>query len=248
MKTLTSAILFAVLTSTAFAQNLSVPGTYSSSTGYSKILTNSSTSNFGIGTSAPDALLHVSGADLKVSHNTFPKINVRLDAMAEPAIIFRRWTGTADVSHTAKIGQFFIGAGEYALGFGLGAFNGATLPTTHAMTIRLNGNVGIGTDDPGSYKLAVNGSINAAEVKVTATIPGPDYVFEKDYKLPTLGEIESYITKNKHLPEVPSAKEMEENGLQLGEMNLLLLKKIEELTLYMIEQQKRIEQLETKVK
>ena len=68
-----------------------------------------------------------------------------------------------------------------------------------------------------------------------------DYVFEKNYKLTPLEDIKTYIDQNKHLPEVPSAKEMEKNGVQLGEMNMLLLKKIEELTLYVIEQNKKME-------
>ncbi|MBY0435313.1 MAG: hypothetical protein K2U26_14495 [Cyclobacteriaceae bacterium] len=89
--------------------------------------------------------------------------------------------------------------------------------------------------------LAVKGRVHANEVKVDLSVPGPDYVFEKDYKLPPLNEIKSYIDEHKHLPEVPSAKEMEKNGVQLGEMNMLLLKKVEELTLYLIEQQKQNE-------
>ena len=68
----------------------------------------------------------------------------------------------------------------------------------------------------------------------------PDYVFTNDYKLKTLTEVEEYIKKNNHLPEIPSAKEIEKNGLMLAEMNMSLLKKIEELTLYSIEQNKKI--------
>ena len=83
--------------------------------------------------------------------------------------------------------------------------------------------------------LAVKGQVYANEVKVDLSVPGPDYVFEKDYKLTSLEEIKNYIDQNKHLPEVPSAAAMEKNGVQLGEMNMLLLKKIEELTLYSIE-------------
>ncbi|WP_420319187.1 hypothetical protein [Ekhidna sp.] len=100
------------------------------------------------------------------------------------------------------------------------------------------GNVGIGTTTP-SHKLEVNGTIRSQEVKVEAT-NWPDYVFEPDYNLRTLEETEAYIQSNKHLPEIPSAKEMEANGVQLGEMNMLLLKKIEELTLHTIEQEKRL--------
>jgi hypothetical protein len=107
---------------------------------------------------------------------------------------------------------------------------------------RSDGNVGIGTMAPDA-KLAVNGQVHATEVRVTTNVPGPDYVFEKDYKLTSLEEIKNYIDQNKHLPEIPSAKEMEKNGVQLGEMNMLLLKKIEELTLYVIDQNKKIDDL-----
>jgi hypothetical protein len=100
-----------------------------------------------------------------------------------------------------------------------------------------SGNVGIGTTNPDA-KLAVKGTIHAEEVKVDLQIPGPDYVFEPTYQLPSLTEIENYIKTNKHLPEVPSAKEMETNGINLSEMNMLLLKKVEELTLHLIEMQK----------
>lgn len=109
--------------------------------------------------------------------------------------------------------------------------------------VRDGGKVGIGTGSP-DEKLTVKGTIHSEEVKVDLTVPGPDYVFESDYNLRSLEETEEYIQTNKHLPEIPSAKEMEANGVQLGEMNMLLLKKIEELTLYIIEQEKRIQKLE----
>ena len=107
------------------------------------------------------------------------------------------------------------------------------------MAITTIGNVGIGTTSPDAM-LAVAGQIHAQEVKVSVTVPGPDYVFENNYHLTPLDSIKTYINQNKHLPDVPTAKEMEKNGVQLGEMNMLLLKKIEELTLYVIEQNKKL--------
>jgi hypothetical protein len=109
--------------------------------------------------------------------------------------------------------------------------------------VQQGGNVGIGVINPQS-KLAVNGQIRANEVKVLSNIDVPDYVFENGYKLLSLKEVESYIGENKHLPEIPSAKEISNNGIDLGEMNMKLLKKVEELTLYQIELLKRIEALE----
>jgi hypothetical protein len=116
------------------------------------------------------------------------------------------------------------------------------------MTINSNGNVGIGTSNPGSFKLAVNGKIWSQEVNVAMTNPGPDYVFENGYNLLPLAEIEKYIQQYRHLPEVPSAEQMEAEGLNLKEMNLLLLKKIEELTLHLIEKEKQLQDLEERVK
>ncbi|TKC04717.1 hypothetical protein FA048_18700 [Pedobacter polaris] len=99
------------------------------------------------------------------------------------------------------------------------------------------GNVGIGTATP-NEKLSVNGKIRAHEIKVE-TANWPDYVFEDDYNITSLTELEKYIKENKHLPEMPSAKEAEANGVELGEMNKLLLKKVEELTLLLIDQNKK---------
>ncbi|MEM6737409.1 MAG: hypothetical protein AAF620_15215 [Bacteroidota bacterium] len=106
-----------------------------------------------------------------------------------------------------------------------------------------NGQVGIGTSSMGSHKLAVEGSIGAREVKVEPN-GWSDFVFEKDYTLPTLEDVESYIREKGHLKDIPSAKEVEESGILLGEMDAKLLKKIEELTLYMIDMNKRMVQLE----
>ncbi|WP_353151054.1 hypothetical protein [Chryseobacterium sp.] len=124
-----------------------------------------------------------------------------------------------------------------------------------------NGTIGIGqfssqlpadgiAQDGQKYKLFVKDGIRTEKVKVdiAASNGWADYVFEKDYKLMPLKEVEQFINKNGHLPEVPTTEEAIKNGIELKEMNILLLKKIEELTLYTLEQQKRIEALEKKVK
>jgi hypothetical protein len=126
-------------------------------------------------------------------------------------------------------------------------FNGAK--------VTIDGFLGVGSQNP-DEKLNVKGTIHCEEVKVDLAVP-TDYVFEKhyngyshlkpDYVMPTLEEVEAFTKTNNHLPDVPSAKEIEENGLQLKEMTNILLQKIEELTLYTIEQEKRIKALEAKL-
>lgn len=119
---------------------------------------------------------------------------------------------------------------------------------TQLMKIFGNGNVGIGTNDTKGYKLAVNGSAVFTLVKVIPpATPWPDYVFHKTYTLRPLSEVEQFIQQNHHLPEVTPAAEVEKNGLDLGANQASLLKKIEELTLYAIEQNKKILALEKKV-
>jgi len=107
------------------------------------------------------------------------------------------------------------------------------------MLIDNSGNVGIGTQNP-SYKLDVLGTIRAKEVLVNLD-GGADFVFEKDYKLPTIEHVATYVQENKHLPGVPSANEMVKNGVSMGDMQVKLLQKVEELTLYAIQQNKQID-------
>lgn len=108
----------------------------------------------------------------------------------------------------------------------------------------IDGDLRIGTTTSGSHKVAVEGSIGAREVQVEAS-GWSDFVFEPDYKLRTLQEVEQHISDQGHLPEIPSEAEVMENGINLGEMDARLLQKIEELTLYMINLNKRVDQLES---
>ncbi len=112
----------------------------------------------------------------------------------------------------------------------------------------MEGNLGIGTKKP-QEKLSVSGKILAHEIRVTtAANDWPDYVFHKDYNLSPLKDIEAFILQNGHLPEVPSTAEARENGISLGEINKVLLKKIEELTLYAIEAKKQLDDQSTEIK
>lgn len=107
------------------------------------------------------------------------------------------------------------------------------------------GNVGIGTTNP-DMELTVNGKIHAKEVKIDLDIPAPDYVFKSDYNLRSIEEVENFIKEYSHLPEIPSAEEFAKNGVMQAEMDMNLLKKIEELTLYTITQEKKLKAQENK--
>lgn len=129
-------------------------------------------------------------------------------------------------------------------------FTGTSLVENWPLTLndRLSivGNVGIGTDAPatGDYKMLVNGSIRAKKIVVNTN--WPDYVFDDAYKLRSLENLDSFIKRNKHLPGIPSAKDANEKGISVGENQALLLRKIEELTLYIIDLQKQVDELKKK--
>lgn len=114
--------------------------------------------------------------------------------------------------------------------------------------ITLTGKVGINTTNTvAGYAFAVDGGIITDEVLIRDVEDWPDYVFSDSHRLMPLGELQTYVKQNSHLPEIPSAQEVEENGVNVGEMQQLLLKKIEELTLYTIEQQRLIENLQERI-
>jgi hypothetical protein len=132
---------------------------------------------------------------------------------------------------------------------GLIASNGANIHISPqgnlSTTFHVNGNVGIGTTNP-YYKLDVLGDVRG--FNFYAYYYGwADYVFNSDYKLPALRDVKSYIQQHHHLPDVPSEKEVKKDGINLGDQQVILLKKIEELTLYVIEQNEKLQQLEQKV-
>lgn len=123
--------------------------------------------------------------------------------------------------------------------------SGSSSDFTETVRFKGNGNVGIGATEL-LYKLNVNGTIRAKEVRVETG--WADYVFDKNYHLLPLSEVEKFIKANKHLPDIPSAKEIEQNGLALGEMQTKMMQKIEELMLYVIEANKQIQLLQKEIK
>jgi uncharacterized coiled-coil protein SlyX len=110
-----------------------------------------------------------------------------------------------------------------------------------------SGNVGIGTIDTKGYRLAVNGDAIFNRVRVKPYANWPDYVFDNQYDLTPLKNLELFIHLNNHLPDVPSATEVEKNGFDLGDNQAVLLKKVEELTLYIIEQNKKVEEQQKQI-
>jgi hypothetical protein len=143
-------------------------------------------------------------------------------------------------SNTGGI-NFYSGPSTAGTGYSM---SNATLTSYLRMTL-MNGNLGIGIANP-QNKLDVNGTIHSKSVLIDLN-GWADYVFKPTYQLRPLTEVKKYIDQNKHLPEVPSEQEILKKGLNVGEMNKLLMKKVEELTLYLIEKDKQINELQTRV-
>lgn len=191
----------------------------------------------GIGTDSPDKELEVIGTVLsnRVETNILNTGDLGTHSFQElgETKAFIQWRGTTTSTYPSK---FRIGTqSSDDMWF---VTNGAS-----RMIINSDGNVGIGTTDP-KAKLSVNGTIISSEIKVLADISQyPDFVFSDHYELRSIKEVEKYIEDNNHLPDIPKADEVKE-GIALGEMNAKLLQKIEELTLYMIDLNSKVEKLE----
>ena len=216
-------------------------------------VTITSTGNIGIGYMSPDKKLHVVntlgslpswGSQVAIFQN-----NGAVSDNAGIALL----AGTSGISYihlsdadNAASGTILYNHSNNSLGFRV---NGGG---SDNMTIASTGNIGIGTSDPSTYNLAVKGTIGAQEIEVVQTIP--DYVFGEDYNLRSLEQVETFIKEESHLPDIPSAKEFEGGRVAIGEMQERHLQKIEELTLYLIEQNeinkaqaKKIEELEQRL-
>jgi hypothetical protein len=139
----------------------------------------------------------------------------------------------------------FDGTGAYVPSWGGTMPSSPTTAGIYPLAINA-GNVGIGIANP-QNKLDVNGTVHARQVNIDLN-GWADYVFEKSYKLPALSSVKAYIQKNQHLPEIPSQAEIIKTGLDVSEANKLLLKKMEEMTLYMIKATEEITALKKEVK
>ncbi|MBN2104327.1 hypothetical protein JW835_09845 [bacterium] len=200
--------------------------------------------NVGIGTTSPSEKLDVNGTIRTYGsnpYNAFEVYDVDLNAT---------WN-----HRLSSTGEYIIqvnNGGVWYYPFKIeGNYTGGNYPFiiendadvkigSGTMLVERNGNVGIGTDSP-NHRLDVNGTIWAKEIVVATFSPAPDFVFEPGYALPTLAEVEDHIKTHKHLPDIPSAEEVEENGVSMGEMQKKLLQKLEEQILYIIELNKQLQ-------
>jgi hypothetical protein len=191
----------------------------SAGSSYGNTVINPSGGNVGIGTTSPAALLSVQGGGTTTGiSNIETTLTARFNTANPPIVL-----GIGYVSSDNPFIQ---------------AFNSGTSSTRSLIINPFGGNVGIGTTTP-DVSLAVAGTIHSKEVKVDL-IGWPDFVFKPTYKLPSLTEVKSYIDQNQHLPDMPSAQEVEKDGINLGELVKVQTKKIEELTLYLIEKDKQL--------
>jgi len=215
--------------------------------------------NLGFGTDEPTEKIHLEG-----------KLLIERTANTQSSLQFKHPNNTKDINQPPNSYTSYYWD-IYSDIEGL-KFNTISSPNTNPpkpvqrVVITSNGSVGIGVANPKAklsvagtvqadnaeiygrvfaYELSVEGLMCAKEVRVmlSGSPCWPDYVFSKNYKLMPLQELEQFVNKNQHLPNVPSATSVAENGVELGEMNATLLKKVEELTLYIIDLQKQIDEL-----
>ncbi|MFL9485737.1 hypothetical protein ACI6Q2_23365 [Chitinophagaceae bacterium LWZ2-11] len=183
-----------------------------------------SNGNVGIGTSTPQQKLDVNGTGAFMQ-----SISLKNNGVNSAELLLYKQDQTNYYNVGGNSNGFYI-------------YNSSN--NAYALYAGVNDNIGIGTTTP-SEKLSVNGTVLSKKLKITQQ-NWPDYVFDSSYTLTPLTQVEQFIKDNKHLPDVPSAKEVTDKGLDVGDNQALLLKKIEELTLYMIEMKKENELLKNK--
>ena len=224
------------------------------------------TGNVGIGTMSPSTNLHIVGAGTNTDADNAHAVN-------GGGLIIQGNTGARSANNGAQLefaipantdgtniwgqGRIITVAGTTTSGNATGkmiigtrrSFNklgtGNQWYYGNDLVIDGAGNIGIGMLTP-REALSVNGNIRSKQIKVEIA-NWPDYVFKQDYQLPSLMDVENYINQNQHLPDMPSEEQIAKDGLNLGEMNKLLLKKVEELTLYLIERDKKEKQQEIRI-
>ncbi len=193
-----------------------------------------STGNVGVGEMSPKAKLHVAGnvvqpANYLFGHNLYYNAGWKY--------LTNGYGGAMKMADVSG-GFRFLVAGNNTSG------TDAAASPLEVMILDSTGKVGIGTTSP-TYELTVNGTIRAKELIIDTG--WADYVFEDEYKLRPLQDVQKFIENNKHLPEIPSAQEVAKNGVSLGDVQTKLLQKVEELTLYLIEMDKTVTSLQNRL-
>jgi hypothetical protein len=191
--------------------------------------------NVGIGTTNPQSRLEINNGDLTLNAANTDAGDL-IFTKSDGTQLGRIWTQTAGMS------GLFLSSGDNAADIFINENGDVTMGLSQASNLLVNGNVGIGKANP-TEKLEVNGTVVAKRIHTTNNNNWPDYVFANDYSLMPLPVLKTYLKTNKHLPGVNSESEVREKGLDLGENQAVLLQKIEELTLYIIQLNEEVEKL-----
>ncbi len=227
---ITLLIAFPFFVAQSFGQNWTLTGNdiYNNNSGY-----------VGIGTTTPSRLLQVSKNMVAPSieiHNTGGTGGAAFRMIDDAS--GAQWTFKATSTGGFKIRD--IASGTNVIQVEQGA-------SPNTLYLNSSGAVGIGTNTiPAGYKFAVDGNVIVESLEVQLSGSWPDYVFKPDYKLMSLPDLEAFIQKNGHLPNITSAEEMKNSNVDLLKMNVKLLEKVEELSLYVIELQKEVDKLKNK--
>ncbi|HZH96623.1 MAG TPA: hypothetical protein VEY06_12090, partial [Flavisolibacter sp.] len=203
--------------------------------------------NVGINATNPMAKLEIGTTNVHdgivINHNTAGFIRIHGNSLAQGSYNSMTKAGDAGIIYGSGVqpGSNSMAAAGFVIA---PWYNGSA-----GLRMDKEGNIGIGTNatSDANYKLFVETGIKTRKIKVDQS-NWPDYVFDRTYRLRSLLEVEAYITKYSHLPEVPSAEEVEKDGIDLGEMTKQLLQKVEELTLYAIEANRKNQELEKRLR
>ena len=215
--------------------------------------------NVGIGTTIPQANLDVNGTDisgnltgtLRVGNLSYNTIHSRLVTQDAGTKILNSIAFSGSATDVLRGDGTFGPGGNSSLDFDWYRVGTTSSPTAMGQHLYTTGKVGIGSINP-DEQLTVCGNIHATGYLFLGKglrieniyIPCPDYVFDKKYKLMSLNEVENYVTQNHHLPNVPSASDIQKNGLDVANMSFNQLEKLEELYLHVIELNKNVEKLQ----